>query len=168
MTIILINFIILFSNLVLISEANNLTSKSSSLKDDRVVSWNFGSFIHPENLSIQFDLKFFSPTQPGAYPVIIFFTGFDGLVPAFVYVDMSTKLAIETNSILVAFDRLRPPSKPDKEELLFEKTLNWTLNNLNTFFNNKNTPDLIRDLVFPDLKSQGTLILKIHFINQII
>lgn len=120
-----------------------------------VVSWNFGSFIHPENSSVEFDLKFFSPTLPGNYSTIMFLTGLDGIAPSFLYEDFCTKLVLETNSIIVAYDALRFPYFPDKEERVFERTLNWTLANLNKLFNSKKTPASIKDLVFPDLEMYG-------------
>jgi len=127
----------------------------STRKDDLVVTWNFGSFIHPKNKSVEFDLKFFSPTVPGNYPVTVFLTGLDGIAPSLLYIDFCTRLAVETNSIMVTYDSFRFPSFPKKEELLFESTLNWTLENLNGLFNSKNTPNKIKNLVFPDLKTYG-------------
>jgi hypothetical protein len=98
--------------------------------DDRVVTWHFGTIFHHANKSAKFDLEFFAPTQPGVYPVIIFLTGLDGIAPSYVYSEFLTKLAIASNSIIVTFDRLAFISLPDKEEKLFEETLNWTLANI--------------------------------------
>ena len=47
---------------------------------EKVVHWDFGSYIRPENKSVEFGLVIFSPKKPGNYPVIIFNSGFDGLV----------------------------------------------------------------------------------------
>ncbi len=47
---------------------------------------------------------------------------------------------------------------PVKEEMLLEITLNWTIPNLNSIFNNtKTTPDIIRGNVFPDYTNGITL-----------
>ena len=144
-------FVKIFISLISVTWA----SSQPNLKDDLVVSWNFGSFIHPANKSVEFDLKFFSPTIPGFYPVIVFLTGLDGFAPGSIYTDFCSRLAVDTNSIVVTFDSFRFPSFPVKEELLFESTLNWTLQNLNGLFNSKNTPSKIKNMVFPDLKTYG-------------
>ncbi len=70
----LISFIIIIN---LIKQNSCIeTLKNSS----NIIDWSFGSFIHPENKSLEFGLKFFSPTKPGSYPVIIFIGGFDGKI----------------------------------------------------------------------------------------
>lgn len=100
-------------------------------KDDRVVDWHFGNIIEPGNKSIYFEVRFFVPTKPGTYQVIFYFTGLDGFAESFLYTDFSTKLVLATNSIVVAFDTIRYPSLPDKEEHMFAKTLDWTIEHLN-------------------------------------
>lgn len=104
---------------------------NESFKDDRVVTWHFGNSIKPGNKSISFELKFFVPTQPGTYPVVLFLTGLDGLAQAFMYTEFITKLVVSSDFIVVAFNSLKYPSLPDKEEHLFEQTVNWTLDHLN-------------------------------------
>ena len=78
-----------------------------------------------------------------------------GVVPGFMYNDVCTDLVIQSNSIVISFDKLRYPVFPDKIEDYFEITLNWTLNNIIPIFNSNNTPAVIKGLVFPDLKSSG-------------
>lgn len=134
---------------------NYTSSLHTALEDERVVSWSFGNIFFPANKSVQFDLKFFAPTAPGNYQVIVFLTGLDGLAPAFLYTDFCSKLSVDTNSIIVAFDHISLPKLPDKEEKIFEKTLNWTLQSINQLFNSKNTPAIIKGKVFPDLKTNG-------------
>jgi hypothetical protein len=53
--------------------------------DDKVVHWDFGGYIRPENKSVEFGLVIFSPKSPGNYPVIIFNSGFDGLVNKLIF-----------------------------------------------------------------------------------
>lgn len=124
---------------------------------NETISWNFGSFIKPKNHSVEFDIKFVSPTKPGVYPIIFFLTGLDGLAPGFAYVDFMTKLSIETQTIVVSFDSLRFPKLPDKEEKIFSTSLEWTLENLPAFYNNKNTPELIKNKVFPSLENPSLM-----------
>jgi hypothetical protein len=130
-------------------------SSISVIYDSDVATWHFGSWIHPENLSVEFDLIFFSPTKAGNYSLILFLTGLDGLVPSFMYVDFCTKLALQSNSIVVAYDVLKFVSLPKKEERLFEKTVNWTLSNINSLLNSTKTPDIIKNKVFADLNRFG-------------
>lgn len=109
----------------------SLSVSARRYMDDRVVTWHFGSIIHPANKSIKFDLEFFTPTQPGTYPVIVFLSGLDGSAPGFLYSDFLTKLTIASDSILIVFDGIKlTVPMPDKEENLFEMTLNWTLANI--------------------------------------
>ena len=86
---------------------------------NEVVSWNFGSFIHPKNSSVEFDLKFYAPTEPGEYPVMVYLSGLDGIAPASFYVDFLTKVTLETKAIIITFDIFKPPKFPDKEEKIF-------------------------------------------------
>lgn len=118
----------------------------NKLKDDRVISWNFGSIIHPANKSVEFDIKFFAPTAPGQYPIIVFLTGLDGLAIGDFYTEFCTKLVISSNSIIVAFDGLKFIKFPVKEEQLFQKTLDWTLTNIYTLFDSDKTPAIIKGL----------------------
>lgn len=128
-----------------------------ALCQNQTISWNFGSFIKPKNHSVEFDLKFISPITPGKYAVIFFLTGLDGLAPGFAYIDFMTKLSVQTKTILVSFDSLRFPKIPDKEEKIFSTTLEWTLGNLEAFFNNKNTPELIKNKVYPSLENASLM-----------
>lgn len=117
--------------------------------ENQTVSWKFGSFIRPKNSSVEFELKFISPTMPGKYPVIILLTGLDGIAPSIGYMDLMTKTSIETKTIIVSFDILRYPKKPDLEEKVFASSLEWTLENLPGFFVDKSTPEVIRGKVMP-------------------
>lgn len=134
----------------------------SRADDDRVVVWHFGNAIHPGNGSIYFDLKIFAPTQPGTYPLIVFFTGLDGFAQALLYTDFSTKLVYTSESIVVALDTIRYPSLPDREQHYFAQTLNWTLLNIHDLIQGPNTPDIIKNLVFPDIKSSAGVTLMGH------
>lgn len=117
--------------------------------DDDVVTWKFGSPIRPINSSVEFELKFFSPTKPGKYPTALFLTGLDGMASGSFYVDFSTKLVKENSLILVIFDTIKPPKFPQKEEKIFAKSVEWTLKNLQELFDSKDTPASIKDTVFP-------------------
>jgi hypothetical protein len=120
-----------------------------------VANWSIGHYIIHNNQSIDFALNIYSPTKPGNYPVIIFFSGYDGLIPVFMYSDFLTDLVNNSQHILIGFDRLKYPSFPIKEENLFESTLNWTLSNLNGLFDSDETPKYVRGLVRPLIDSNG-------------
>lgn len=90
--------------------------------------------------------RFYAPTTPGHYPIIIFLTGLDGVALTVLYNEYCTKLAIETNSIIVGFDGLKFPKLPDKEEKLLEITLNWTIANIGGLFDSKKTPAIIKGM----------------------
>jgi hypothetical protein len=76
---VLITFL-LFKSFHLVS-LNSLNSHDDEISfGENVVHWDFGSYIRPENKSVKFGLVIFSPKRPGTYPVIIFNSGFDGLV----------------------------------------------------------------------------------------
>lgn len=117
--------------------------------DVDVISWSFGSPIRPKNSSVEFGLKFFSPTKPGKYPTAVFLSGLDGIAPGALYVDFSTKLVKENSLILIIFEIIKPPKLPEKEEKIFAKSIEWTLENLQNLFNSKETPALIKNRVFP-------------------
>lgn len=86
-------------------------------------------------------------------------TGLDGIAPGFIYKDFSEQLAQESNSIVIIFNDIRPPSLPNKEELLFERTLNWTIQNLDGLFNDKRTPDVVKGKVFGDVDTFGVTLM---------
>ena len=123
-----------------------------------VVDWSFGS-IEPFNKSVEFGLNFYAPSSPGKYPVIIFLTGLDGLAISQLYIDFSRQLVDQSKTIVIEFDGLKMLHTPVKEEKLFEKTLNWTIDNMDGLFTNEKTPDVIRNLVFPDLKTWGVTLM---------
>ena len=121
-----------------------------------VASWGFGSWIFPDkNSSVKFDLKLFAPTKPGLYPVNIFLPGLDGFAGNFFYISFVEEIVEKAEVIVVVFDGLRTPKLPHKEELLFELAVNWTLKNIESLFNMKNTPSVIKGSVFADLKTKG-------------
>ena len=68
-----------------------------------------------------------------------------------------TKLSAHTKTILVSFDSLRFPKLPNKEEKIFSTSLEWTLENLEAFFNNNNTPELIKNKVYPSLENTSLM-----------
>ena len=49
--------------------------------------------------------------------------------------------------------------KQAKEEKVFEKTLNWVIENANGLFNTEKTPSIIKNVVFPDLKTWGVTLM---------
>jgi hypothetical protein len=116
-----------------------------------LVHWSYGSFIFPMNKSLEFEVTVISPTTPGTYPVIFFLTGYSGLIPYSLYNELLSDIANFDghNSIIVSFDKLGILHLPDKEEMIFELTLNWAVENLNNLFNSDKTPDLIKKKVFP-------------------
>ena len=126
------------------------------LTDGQSVKWSFGSYIFPNNRSLEFRVTITSPAISGTYPVIFFLTGLDGIVDTEFYDEFLTDLATKNNkTIIIGFDKFRFPMLPDKEETLFELTLNWATENLKTFFNTDKTPDSIRNKVFPDSGPNG-------------
>lgn len=122
-----------------------------------IVKWSIGNLIIPNEL-IEFQLNIISPSQPGTYPLIVFLSGLDGMLPDFIYNDVLVELATQTNQIVIGLNKIRLPYLPTKEENVFEKTLNWTLNNFDLIFNNsENVPDSIKNMIRP-LKENMTLI----------
>jgi hypothetical protein len=71
------------------------------------------------------------------------------------YTEFITSLVKETNSILISFDGLKLPSFPKKEDHIFTMTLDWVFKNINSLFDDKETPPEIRNKVFPDILSYG-------------
>ena len=127
---------------------------SCQTSNNTVISWSLGS-LRPFNSSLDFGLSFFSPTKPGTYPLIIFLTGLDGLALGPFYNDFSSQLVEQSQSIIIEFDGLSIIHKQGKEEKMFEKTLNWTIENIDGLFRTDKTPDIIKNLVFPDIKTWG-------------
>lgn len=91
------------------------------------------------------------------YPVVFFLTGYNGVFPEIAYKELLTEISLFEfqNKIIVAFDKFGIVHLPNKEETLFELTLNWAINNLNGLFNSDKTPDLIKSKVFPNTDSKG-------------
>lgn len=55
--------------------------KNSNYERDNITNiehWKFGDFFLPGNKSIKYTIDFYSPKNPGNYPVIVFLGGFDG------------------------------------------------------------------------------------------
>jgi hypothetical protein len=154
MKLIQIALLFLISNIVLVSSSSlrqdlNLSKSNKS----EVATFRVGSFIFPKkNESLEFELKFFSPVKPGVYPVIFLLTGLNGFAPTLFYNEFCESLVEKTNSIVVSFDGLAAPKFPNKEELIFEMTLNWTVKNMIGLFASEKAPANIRDRVFPDYK----------------
>lgn len=48
---------------------------------------------------------------------------------------------------------------PNKEESILEQTLNWTIPNLKSLFNNEKTPKGIRGKVFPEIGIYGVTLM---------
>jgi hypothetical protein len=144
--------------LILIFELNSYQASSFKSSNSTVISWSLGS-LRPINTSVEFALQFFSPTKPGTYPLIIFLTGLDGLALGPFYNDFSAQLVEQSQSIIVEFDGLSIIQKQGKEEKKFEKTLNWTIENIEALFMTDKTPDLIRNIVFPDVKTWGVTLM---------
>jgi hypothetical protein len=119
------------------------------------INWSFGNFIFPNNQSLEFRVTITSPTKPGTYPVIFFLTGLDGIVLNDFYSDFYNDIVTADNNLIISFDKFRTPMLPDKEETLFEITLNWALENLNGFFSSEKAPDSIRNKVFPNNSTNG-------------
>lgn len=133
-------------------EGLNRSKKAS----DNLVKWAFGSYVFPNfNASLTFQVEVVSPVEPGTYPVIFFMSGLDGILPEVFYDQFISDLAIETNSIIISLQKLRPIHLPNKEENLFEICLNWTISNVKNIFNADETPSIIRNKVFPDTSSKG-------------
>lgn len=107
------------------------------------------------NKEVKFSLKIFSPPNPGSYQVVLFVLGLDGIVPSFAYNNLSSLLALESSTIVVAFNKLTLIYLPDEEELYYESTFNWTLANLNELFKSESAPFQIRGLVQPDFDKNG-------------
>ena len=69
----------------IINFINKVTCFETRKNYSNIIDWTFGSFIHPENGSLEFGLHFFSPIKPGNYPVIVFVGGFDGIFLKFLF-----------------------------------------------------------------------------------
>jgi pimeloyl-ACP methyl ester carboxylesterase len=142
----------------LVFSAGILNQKAK--KYDQVVSWNLGSWIRPHtNTSIQFDLKFFAPVNPGYYPVIFFLTGLNGFAANFFYTGFVQDIVTKSENIVIVLDGLEFSKLPDAEEKIFQETLDWTTNNIDGLFDMDATPASIRGKVFPDLKTKGTTLM---------
>ena len=103
-------------------------------------------------------MRIFNPVANGSYPVIVFMPGLDGIAAGFVYQDFCTKLAQETNKIIVVFNKIAAIHLIVKEETFFEMTFNWTLNNLNDLFQSKSAPQQIRSIVRPNIDNGVSLL----------
>jgi hypothetical protein len=132
----------------------SILSTESINNDMNVVDWTIGS-LTPFNSSVKFGLHIFSPIKPGYYQVIVFLTGLDGLALGSFYDNFNSQLVNQSQSILVIFSGLEIIHMPDAEEMIFEKTLNWTIENLNGLFTSDKTPKIIKNFVFPEIKING-------------
>lgn len=56
---------------------------------------------------------------------------------------------------MIIFSKFRVVSKPESEEVKFEKTLNWTLEHIDKLFTANSTPEVIKNNVRPDLTTHG-------------
>ena len=122
----------------------------------QVVHWSFGSYFFHNNKSLDFQITMSAPSKPGTYPVIFFITGFDGLCMTDFYTEFQNDLISRNKSvILIGLDKLQFIKLPDKEESIFEITLNWAIENINGLFNCDKTPSSIRNKVFPDNGPNG-------------
>jgi hypothetical protein len=82
-------------------------------------------------------------------------TGLDGLALGKFYNDFSSQIVEQSQSIIIEFDGLGIIHKQGKEEKIFEKTLNWTIENIEGLFMTDKTPVSIKKIVFPDVKTWG-------------
>ena len=136
--------------------ANLLAASFVQQIRSETIHWSFGSYFFHNNKPLEFQITVSSPSTPGTYPVIFFLTGFDGLCPTDFYTQFQNDLVSQQNpSIIVGFDKLQFIKLPDKEESIFEITLNWAVENLSSFFNTSKTPDSIKNKVFPDNGPNG-------------
>ncbi len=60
-----------------------------------------------------------------------------------------------SNNILISMNKLTLVKSPEKEEVMFKNDLDWILANTETLFNSNVTPESIRNLVKPDLVTNG-------------
>lgn len=125
----------------------------------QVVSWNYGSIYKPANKFLDYGLQLFSPSAPGNYSVVVFLLGLDGNVPGFTYQHFSEILTANSERILIIFNKLGFVNTPEKEDIKFEKSLNWTLENIQYIFNSEDTPTSIKNQVKPDLATNGVTLM---------
>jgi hypothetical protein len=81
--------------------------------------------IFVKNDTARFQLDIYSPTTPGSYPVLIFFPGIGGLVPAPFYTTMVRTIA-EQNVILIGISKIENV-KPEKLVVHITDFLEWVI-----------------------------------------
>ena len=86
--------------------------------------WSVGNIII-DDPTIGFRVDIYSPTTPGAYPVLIFLPGLAGLVPATFYHTMVTTIA-EQDVILIGISKIEN-IKPEKVAVHLGNFLNWVI-----------------------------------------
>ena len=97
--------------------------------------FTLSNFIFPD-ADIKMELDIYTPTTPSKYPVIVFLSGFEGLVPGYFYDQMLTKLA-ENNVISVTLSKVELVV-PSWVESNLELALNWIQSNLTKAFAARN------------------------------
>lgn len=141
--------------LLVLTTGFNACVSSNSSNSSKVVHWSYNSYIIKDNKPLEFQLVLKAPSTPGKYPLIFFFSGLDGVAPEIFYSNFTSYIVSESNSIIITFDKLRFIHLPDKEENLFEITLNWALKHMNDLFESISTPEIIKHKVFPDTGPNG-------------
>ena len=86
--------------------------------------WSIGNIIITDP-TVGFRLDIYSPTTPGSYPVLIFVTGFAGLVPATSYKSMLTTIA-EENVIVIGISKIQN-IRPDRMAAHLANFLDWVI-----------------------------------------
>lgn len=86
--------------------------------------WSVGNIIITDP-TMGFRLDIYSPTTPGSYPVLIFITGFAGLIPATSYKNMLTTIA-EENVIVIGISKIQN-IRPDRMAAHLANFLDWVI-----------------------------------------